>query len=158
MKLSNHFTLEEATFSETASRLNIDNSPNKEQLAAMRHAASCMDILRDELGAAIIVSSWLRVEKLNAAIPGSSKTSAHMVGYAIDCRTAHMTPYEFCKWAVNKLNELNIVWDQIIHEYGSWMHISFDPRGRKQTLTIFKNNQGKKYFPGILTKQEYLSK
>lgn len=158
MKLSDHFTLKEATFSETAARLGIDNSPNKGQLAAMQYSARYMDVLRDALGDPINVSSWLRVKALNLAIPGSSNTSAHMIGYAIDCRTARMTPYEFCNWTVNKLSELGIVWDQIIHEYGSWMHISFDPRGRKQTLTIFKNNQGKKYLPGILTKQEYLAK
>lgn len=153
MQLSAYFTLEEATFSETASRLGISNQPNDIQLANMKIAAAKLDVLRSEIDKPIRVSSWLRNGALNAAIPGSSKTSAHVNGWAIDCTVSGLSPLELCKLASTICGE----YDQIIHEYGSWMHISFDPKNRKQKLTIFKNNLGKKYIEGLLTEQEYIN-
>jgi hypothetical protein len=60
-----------------------------------------------------------------------------------------MTPYELCQ-AVKKAG---IKFDQMIHEYGRWMHISFAPEMRQQELTIYKPEG--KYKPGILTEEEY---
>ena len=151
MQLSGYFTLEEATFSSTAARLGIDNYPNAKQLSNMVQAAKKLDLLRSHVDKSIKVNSWLRTGPLNAAIPGSSKTSAHMDGWAIDCSASDITPLELCRIA----SDLYPEFDQIIHEYGSWMHISFDPKNRKQCLTIFKNNQGKRYIEGLLTQQEY---
>lgn len=150
-RLSNHFTLEEATVSETAARNGISNAPNKFQLGNMLVAASKLELLRESLNKSIIVTSWLRTKELNALIPGSSNTSAHTLGWAIDCHVSGMTSLELCIYASKLLPE----YDQIIHEYGSWMHISFDPKSRKQNLTIFKNTKGKKYITGLLTEQEY---
>ena len=49
MNLSEHFTLEEATYSETAIRLHIDNQPNEQQLANMKTAAEKLeDVARRE--------------------------------------------------------------------------------------------------------------
>lgn len=154
MQLSGYFSLEEATFSDTAARLGIDNQPNTVQLSNMIIAAKNLDLLRTKVDRPIRISSWLRNGALNAAIPGSSKTSAHMEGWAIDCTVSGITPLELCKLA----SDLYSDYDQIIHEYGSWMHISFDPKNRKQNLTIFKNNKGKKYVEGLLTEQEYINK
>ena len=42
MNLSPNFTLEEATFSETATRLGIDNQPSPDQLENMKKAAEGM--------------------------------------------------------------------------------------------------------------------
>ncbi len=158
MQLSKSFSLKEATFSSTAARHGISNQPDDRQLKNMIVAATRLQLLRDRLGEPIKVTSWLRTKELNAIIPGSSKTSAHMDGYAIDCHIDGMDPYRLCKFAHDYLTDANIPFDQIIHEYGSWMHISFDPKGREQTLTIFKNIQGKSYLPGILTQTEYLAK
>jgi hypothetical protein len=41
----------------------------------------------------------------------------------------------------------------MIHEYGRWMHISFAPEMRQQSLTIYKPEG--KYKMGILTEAEY---
>lgn len=147
IKLSKYFDLEEATFSDTAARLGVDNSPTPEVLANMKQAAQCLDELRELLGGPIIVSSWYRSPELNEAIPGSSKTSAHMGGFAIDCKSITLSPLELCKLAATLK-----MYDQIIHEYGRWMHISFSPKNRKQLLTIFK---GGGYKTGLLTEQEY---
>jgi hypothetical protein len=152
--LSKYFSLEEATYSETASRLGIENTPNAEQLANMTLAARRLDELRENIGKPIIVNSWLRIPRLNASIPGSSKTSHHVTGFSIDCRVNGMSALELCKRAESIYRGGGF--DQIIHEFGSWMHISFHPDSRKQTLTIFKNTKGLKYKSGLLSQSEYM--
>lgn len=156
MNLSPHFTLTEATVSDTAARLGINNQPDSKQLENMIYAAERLEILREYLGVYIHVTSWLRVPALNLVIPGSSSTSAHMDGFAIDCSTGSMSPLQLCKEAAALYKTKKIKFDQIIHEYGNWMHISFAKREREQLLTIFKNDQGKKYLPGLLTREQYL--
>lgn len=145
--LSEHFTLEEATYSETAVRLGINNQPSTLQHTNMTTAAKGLEEVRAVTGP-LRVNSWLRLPEVNVAV-GGSKISSHMDGWAIDVSSSKMTPYELCQ-AVKKAG---IKFDQMIHEYGRWMHISFAPEMRQQELTIFKPEG--KYKPGILTEAEY---
>jgi len=147
MKLSEHFTLEEGTYSETAVRMHIDNQPSEKQLQNMKIAAEHMEMVRSATGA-LRVNSWLRLPAVNEAV-GGSKISSHMDGWAIDCSSSAHTPYELCQL----VKKAGIKFDQMIHEYGRWMHISFAPEMRQQELTIFKPEG--KYKPGILTEAEY---
>jgi hypothetical protein len=146
-KLSENFTLDEATYSETAIRLHIDNQPNEKQLANMKTAAEQLERVRAVTGP-LRVNSWLRLPDVNVAV-GGSKVSSHMDGWAIDCSSTSHTPYELCQLVINA----GIEFDQMIHEFGRWMHISFAPEMRHQKLTIFKPQN--KYIPGILTDIEY---
>lgn len=149
MQLSENFTLEEATFSDTAIRLEINNQPSPEQLENMKIAAQGMESIRKLLGKPIKVNSWLRLPALNQAIGGAAKSS-HMDGWAIDFTCAsYGDPYKVAK----ALKESNIQVDQCIHEFGRWVHVSFAPEMRNQFLTIFKPQN--KYVSGILTEQEY---
>lgn len=149
MQLSENFTLEEATFSDTAVRLGIDNQPSPEQLENMKATANGMEIIRKLLGKPIRVNSWLRLPALNQAIGGALKSS-HMDGWAVDFTCpAFGEPYTVAK----ALKESNIQLDQCIHEYGRWVHVSFAPEMRGQFLTIFKPDN--KYKAGILTADEY---
>jgi hypothetical protein len=149
MQLSENFTLEEATFSDTAVRLGIDNQPNPEQLENMKITANGMESIRKLLGKPIRVNSWLRLPALNQAIGGALKSS-HMDGWAVDFTCpAFGDPYTVAK----ALKESNIQLDQCIHEYGRWVHVSFAPEMRGQFLTIFKPDN--KYKAGILTADEY---
>ena len=66
MRLSQHFTLEEFTYSETAQRKGIDNYPTNEAITNL--LMLCRDVLepaRDEYGKAMIISSGYRCEELN---------------------------------------------------------------------------------------------
>ena len=147
--LSEHFTLEEATFSDTAVRQGINNQPSAKQFANMTLAAEGMEKVRALLGKGIHVNSWLRLPELNVAV-GGSKVSSHMDGWAIDFTCpAYGTPYDIAK----ALKESNIQIDQCIYEFGRWVHVSFAPEMRGQFLTIFKPEN--KYVPGILTESEY---
>jgi zinc D-Ala-D-Ala carboxypeptidase len=147
MNLSEHFSLDEATYSETAIRLNINNQPEERQLANMTTAAKKLEEVRNVTGA-LRVNSWLRLPDVNVAV-GGSKVSSHMDGWAIDCSSSAHTPYALCQLVI----KAGIKFDQMIHEYGRWMHISFAPEMRQQALTIFKPEG--KYKPGILTEAEY---
>ena len=147
VQLSEHFTLEEATHSDTAIRQGIDNQPSTLQLENMKAAAKNLELVRAVTGA-LNVNSWLRLPAVNVAV-GGSKISSHMDGWAIDVSSTKLTPYQLCQ----EVLKAGIKFDQMIHEYGRWMHISFAPEMRQQALTIFRPDN--KYKAGILTEAEY---
>jgi hypothetical protein len=150
--LSTHFTLEEATFSDTAVRLGIDNQPSAKQFANMTFAAEGLEKVRSLLGQGIRVNSWLRLPDLNVAV-GGSKVSSHMDGWAIDFTCSGFgDPLAVCK----AIEASDIRFDQMIHEYGRWTHISFAPEMRQQKLTIMKPQN--KYVQGIFSSEEYAQK
>ena len=151
MNLSDHFSLEEATHSDTATRLGISNQPDAQQLENMKVAAIGMEKIRELLASPINVNSWIRLPEVNVAV-GGSKVSSHMDGWAIDftCK-GFGNPLEVCK----AIEKSNIKFDQMIYEFGDkgWTHISFAPEMRGQKLTIFRPQN--KYAIGILTQDEY---
>lgn len=133
--LTQHFSLEEMTASDDARRLGIDNDPPIEVVHKLRRAAHGMERVRILLGnRPIIVTSGYRCADLNAAV-GGSKNSAHMQGYAVDFKCpAFGSPLQIAR--VIEASDIFPDVDQLIHEFGAWVHISFDPRKRNQTLTI----------------------
>ena len=147
IQLSEHFSLDEATYSETAVRNGIDNQPSTVQLENMKVAAQKLEQLRAVTGS-LRINSWLRLPAVNVAV-GGSKVSSHMDGWAIDVSSSKLTPIQLCK----EVQKVGIKFDQMIHEYGRWMHISFAPEMRQQELTIFRPDN--KYKAGILTEEEY---
>lgn len=131
MKLSTNFTYEELTTSEYALRHGLNNTPNSLSLERLKNTALQMEVIRSLLADNIItVNSAYRSPTVNRAIGGSA-TSAHCLGYAVDF-TCHGfgTPYEITKAIKNS----KIKYDQLIFE-GTWVHISFAPELRQQTLT-----------------------
>ncbi len=137
MKLTDHFQLSEFIVSQTAERFAIDNTPSDEIIANLRRL--CEQILepaRVALGT-LRISSGYRSRELNTAIRGS-KTSAHMLGFAADVIPLKTTKLAFAQWVV-----ANCEFDQVILEYGqknapAWIHVSADPKNRKQVLQILK--------------------
>ena len=131
MNLSNNFTLEELTFSETAVRKGLDNVPNDEQTANLTELAQTLERIQSLLGFPLHINSAYRSPKVNAAV-GGSPTSAHMEGYAADftCR-AFGDPKEVCQAII----ESDIAFDQVILEGNSWTHVSVKPTMRRETLT-----------------------
>ena len=143
MQLSNSFTLEQLTFSETAIRRNLDNSPTPEQVENLRELAQSLERIQQLLGSPLSIHSGFRSPKVNAAV-GGSPTSAHMEGYACDFACPGFgTPKEVCQ----AIADSEIPFDQIIHEYKSWCHFSSDPRMRRMLLT---KDVGTPYLKGLL--------
>lgn len=140
-KISPHISYKEATISPTAVRLGIDNTPDKYQLARMRTVAEkCFEPIRAHYGKPINVTSFFRSLELNKAIGGSSKTSQHMQGEAIDFVCEDMA--ELFRW----IRE-NIEFDQLIWEYGDdrepdWIHISYTEQrpNRQEVLRVERVN------------------
>lgn len=134
MKLTPHFTLHELTFSETAVRLGIDNTPTPRIVENLQFLAERLEEVRELLGGkAMRVSSGFRCQKLNDAVKGSL-TSQHRYGLAADftCE-AFGSPRDI----VRALDKSPLKFDQLILEFDRWVHISFvrnDPR--RQTLAI----------------------
>lgn len=143
-KLSENFTLEELTASQTAARRGINNTPTGAALAALTNTAKQMELVRALLNAPIHVSSGYRSLALNKAIGGSS-TSAHCRGEAVDfTATAFGTPKEICKAIIKS----GIVFDQLIFE-GAWVHIAFDATPRRSVLTAHFGNGATTYTQGV---------
>jgi zinc D-Ala-D-Ala carboxypeptidase len=139
--LSTNFTLDEFTNSQTAERSGIDNTPPDSLLPTLRRTAYGLELVRTLLSnRPILVSSGYRSAALNAAVGGSA-TSQHSLGEAVDftCPT-YGTPEQI----VRAIAASSIPYDQVIQEFGRWVHISFGPRNRRQALVIDK--QGTRSF------------
>ena len=145
MILSRHFNLDEFTASQEATRHNIDNTPSEKVVENLRMLATLLEQVRELLGNnSIRISSGYRCLTLNRRI-GSSDTSAHVHGYAADftCQ-AFGTPIQVTK----KIAESNLKFDQLIYEQ-NWIHISCDPKNRRQLLTARFVNGKAHYTTGI---------
>lgn len=148
MKLTDHFSLAEMISSETASRLDIDNTPSHEVAQELtRLCQLVLEPLRNGSGKVVVVTSGYRCPLLNKVIRGS-RLSDHMFGRAADIKIPGMTPLNVCKLVVL----LNLPVKQVIHE-GSWCHVSIHPRGvetpRREQLTAHFTRTGVTYTPGL---------
>lgn len=133
MKLTTHFVLEEFLISQEATRRGIDNTPPPDVLDNLRMLAATLEIVREVLGHPIVISSGYRCPELNRLVGGSS-ISAHLEGLAADFTCpGYGTPLQVAR-TVAAIYRLK--YDQVIHEYRSWVHLSVDPRARMQRLTI----------------------
>ena len=129
MKLSKNLSLSECLVSQTAKRLGLSNEPTQEHLDNLQLiATNIFQPLREGLNKPIYVSSGYRSEELNEAIKGSSKTSQHMKGQALDLDAdvyGGVTNAEIFYFIRDNLD-----FDQLIWEYGTkdtpnWVHVSF---------------------------------
>ena len=133
MNLSPHFTMAEFVVSDTAARRGIDNDPPAELLHALKRTAQGMEAVRVRLGGApIIVTSGYRSPALNAAV-GGQPSSQHTRGEAADFIAPRFgSPTEVAA----ALRDSGVDYDQLILEFGRWVHISFSQAPRHQALVI----------------------
>ena len=136
-----YFTIEELCQSETADKLNIDNTPTEEIKEHLILLVECLlDPLREEWGSPIIVNSGYRCPVLNKAV-GGSKTSTHMSGWSADIRPKNGKMKEFKTFVVEFIKTR--IWDQLILETSGsteWIHISLYNNSGKQRKQIFSIN------------------
>ena len=147
MRLSKNFSLEEFLVSQTATRHGIDMTPPEEVITNLqRLVTGCLQPLRDEVGVGIYISSGFRPLELNNKI-GGSLTSQHMQGNAADLKVSGQTPFDTCELIV----AMNLPFDQVIHEFGRWVHLGVDDVLRGEKLTAYKENGRTRYVTGIVT-------
>jgi uncharacterized protein YcbK (DUF882 family) len=136
--LTEHFTLEEFTDSQTAARKGIRNMPSdhSRERKNIQRTAETLEKVRAILGdKPILVSSGYRSHQVNAAV-GGSNSSAHVYGLAVDFTCPGFgTPIEICKAIEPHMKDLGI--DQLIHEYKTWVHLGLSAEKPRQiALTI----------------------
>jgi len=125
--ISNHISDKEGVYSITATRLGIDNIPNKKQLVNMELVAlKIFEPVREFLGRPIHINSFFRCPELNKAIGGSTR-SQHCKGEAIDLDVAYGDNPN--AKIFNYIKD-NLDFDQLIWEFGddnnpNWVHVSY---------------------------------
>ncbi len=151
MKLTENFSLNELTKSQTAERKGIDNTPSAEHQENLKSLCEMiLQPIRDHFGQVVSVSSGYRSQELCVAI-GSSTQSQHAKGQASDFEIFGISNKELADYI-----DQNLDYDQLILEYwkgedepnSGWVHCSFNTQGnRKQYLRAYKENGSTKYEP-----------
>jgi len=159
--ISEHISYKEAIRSTVASMYGIDNTPNPDQLRAMKMVARCIfEPVRNHFKVPIFISSFFRSLLLNShpKVRGS-KTSGHLTGEALDLDdvlggVTNAQIFHFIKD--------NLDFDQLIWEFQdpnnpnspAWVHASYKSKekNRRQVLRAirFTDRGGKlrtKYVP-----------
>ena len=135
-------SLKELLFSETATRLGINNIPNDQSLFNLQTLIyEVIEPIINKFGD-IKITSGYRSPELCKAI-GSSPTSQHAFGMAVDCEVLGVPNKELADWVVN-----NLEYDQVILEFwekdkinSGWVHISYNKENnRKMYLRAYKAN------------------
>lgn len=153
MNLTTNFSLHELTKSETALRLNLDNTPDKAAIASLK--LLCEKVLqpvRDHYQKGVKCNSAFRSAESNAAV-GGSRTSDHCKGQAADIEIPGVPNAELAQWIMD-----NLEYTQLILEFytsgipdSGWVHVSYDPNNlKKQELTATKQNGKTVYLNGLV--------
>jgi hypothetical protein len=138
MKLTEHFSLEELTFSEIAERNGWDNTPNDAELENLKRLAEFLEEVKAALGGRpVMVNSAFRSKQTNDAV-NSRDSSQHRIGCAVDFRVPKLTPDEVVRIIISA----GLPYDQVIREFDRWTHVSIpntpDAKPRNQALIIDK--------------------
>lgn len=147
IKLADNFTLFELIKSQTATRHKIDNTPDATQIENLRRV--CTEVLqrvRTHWAKPVKVSSGFRSAALNKLI-GSSSTSQHTKGQAVDFEVPGVSNLDVATWIRDNLSFDQLIlefWDGLPNSNASYVSAATN---RKQTLTI--NHSGT--FAGFTT-------
>lgn len=150
--VSEHFSKKEVTYSPTAEKYKIDNTPSKEQWKRIQILVdNVLEPVRVGLDKPLTVNSIFRSAKLNERVKGSG-TSQHLAnnGAAADIECPSLGNKELFDYILT-----NCSFDQLIWEYGDksspdWIHVSFvsEEKNGNQVLRCVKDVKGNpKYIP-----------
>lgn len=129
-----NFKMIELINSDTAFKKNICNIPQDyiiyENL--MRIVVDILQPLRNYYKKPIRIHSGYRSQLLNEEI-GGAKNSQHQYGMAVDF-TVDKEPITS---VIKKIDEMGLPYDQLINEYGKWIHISLkEHNNRHEKINI----------------------
>jgi len=153
MKLTNNFSLNEMTKSQTALRRGIDNQPNNNEIDNLRLLCEyVLQPVREHFGKPVSINSGFRSSKLNKAIGGSG-TSDHCKGMAADIEIAGVDNGDIAQW----IND-NCQFRQLILEFytpgvgdSGWVHVSYNTDDNiSKVMTAMKENGKTVYKLGLI--------
>lgn len=133
-KITENFTMDEFTRSETAEKLGIKNEPdNRARLAIVNLCTKLLQPLRDAYGKPIRINSGYRSEELNKAVGGVA-TSQHLEGCAadisIDGKAGDL---------LEIIEENHLPFDQaILYRERNFLHVSLKLEGEQREQIIIK--------------------
>lgn len=141
--MSDHFSIKELIYSDTAIRLGIDNTPTDEVLKNLQLVTQhILEEVRAYFDKPVKITSGYRSPALCQAI-GSKPTSQHTLGQAVDFEVIGIPNKVVSDWIVNNLD-----FDQCILEFwkpdeynSGWVHCSYKTSGnRKMYLKAYTAN------------------
>ena len=137
MATKSYFTIAELCESETATKYNIDNTPDPIITSHLQQLINFLNPLREAWGSAIKVSSGYRCDKLNQFV-GGSKTSSHLIGYGVDLVPLNGKMDDFKKFIVDYM-KIRMFDQCIIEKSGKteWIHIGLYNNKGQQRRMIF---------------------
>jgi zinc D-Ala-D-Ala carboxypeptidase len=153
MNLTKNFTLAEMTKSETALRHDLENTPNEQEISAMKLLAEkVLQPVRDHFGKGVKVNSGFRNQDVNQKV-GGSRNSDHTRGQACDIEIPGIPNAELAEWIKD-----NLEYNQLILEFytpgvpdSGWVHVSYIPEdNKKQVLTATKKDGKTVYLQGLV--------
>lgn len=149
-RLSPHFMLSEFVQSDTAMRMGLANDPSPTVVLALTDwCATIGEPIREKAGVALHVNSGYRSQAANAVVGGAS-TSAHRyidLAAAVDLSPAKGTGLTI-KGLLAIVVSLGIPVDQVIYEFGKWVHVGLrGPHGiqRNSVEMVFSPGKYEKY-------------
>lgn len=153
-----HFSYRELTRSDTALRLNIDNTPTEIHLKNL--TALCLNVLEPvrKVWGPVRINSGYRSLALNMSVnPMTStvnKLSRHCTGQAVDFEVDGIPNVQIAEWCRDNLPEFH----QVILEFytsgqpnSGWVHVSYvEEFQKKECLTALRENGKTVYHQGLI--------
>ena len=144
-RLSASFNLDEFIVSQVAERHGYKNEPNEKQIENLR--LLCINVLqplREIINVPIFINSGFRSFDVNAAV-GGRFNSQHLEGKAAD----------FVVHSMNLIDVFNIVlerfsFDQLIYEFGKWIHVSWNGELNRKEVMTSKKVHGKTVYEKVI--------
>lgn len=154
VQLTQHFWLHEFARSQEAARRGMPVQIGADSAIAANLKRLCVDVLEPLRGktSSITITSGYRPLWLNRLV-GSADNSQHVQGLAADFVIANLSPLETCLL----IQKLELPFDQLIHEFGEWVHVSVAPTGEKprgMAMTAVHELGKVAYRRGILPMEE----
>jgi len=138
IKLSAGFNLDEFTISQAAERRGYNNKPNEQEIDNLTELCSnVLQPLREIIQVPIVITSGFRSFDVNTIVGGASN-SQHLEGKAADFIVPSMILADVFNIVQNQLP-----FDQLIYEFGKWIHVSWNGQKNRQQAMRSRNVSGK---------------
>jgi hypothetical protein len=142
VQISDHITYKEATESETAEKLGIDNTPSDEILGVMKITAlKVFEPIRRFWKCPIWISSFFRCPEVNEALGKSplkaSKNSQHMAGEAMDIDAqvlGNITNRQVFEYIRDNCRFDQLIWEEGDDNEPEWVHVSYKANANRMMV------------------------